>query len=60
MVIPFSKSLSLDDLSYYHSYDDYGYAAKLIIDENGIIQYIFTDNPLAQYEDLTKAIQKIQ
>ena len=27
--------LSFDDLSYYHSYDDYGYAARLIIDENG-------------------------
>lgn len=27
--------LSLDDLSYYHSYDNYGYAARLIIDENG-------------------------
>ena len=34
--------LSLDDLSYYHSYDNYGYAAKLIIDENGdvINEYI--------------------
>jgi len=31
-----------------------------IIDENGIIQYIFTDNPLAQYEDLTQTILKIQ
>ncbi len=27
--------LSLDDLSYYHSYDNYGYAAKMILDENG-------------------------
>jgi len=27
--------LSMDDLSYYHSYDNYGYAARLIIDENG-------------------------
>ena len=25
----------MDDLSYYHSYDNYGYAARLIIDENG-------------------------
>ena len=34
--------LSLDDLSYYHSYDNYGYAAKLILDENGdvINEYI--------------------
>ena len=37
--------LSLDDLSYYHSYDNYGYAAKLIIDENGdvINEYIDAD-----------------
>lgn len=27
--------MSMDDLSYYHSYDNYGYAARLIIDENG-------------------------
>ena len=27
--------LSLDDLSYYHSYDNYGYASKLILDSNG-------------------------
>ncbi len=34
--------LSLDDLSYYHSYDDYGYAARLLLDENGdvINEYI--------------------
>lgn len=27
--------LSQDDLSYYHSYDNYGYAAKMILDEKG-------------------------
>ena len=27
--------VSMDDLSYYHSYDNYGYAARLILDENG-------------------------
>lgn len=27
--------LSIDDLSYYHSYDGYGYASKMIVDENG-------------------------
>lgn len=27
--------LSLDDLSYYHSYDNYGYASKMVLDENG-------------------------
>jgi len=34
--------LSFDDLSYYHSYDNYGYAAKLVLDENGnvINEYI--------------------
>lgn len=34
--------LSLDDLSYYHSYDGYGFASKLVLDENGkvINEYI--------------------
>ena len=27
--------LSVDDLSYYHSYDGYGYASKMVLDENG-------------------------
>ena len=27
--------LSLDDLCYYHSYDGYGYASKMVLDENG-------------------------
>ena len=27
--------LSLDDLSYYHSYSGYGFASKMILDENG-------------------------
>ncbi|MEY8389785.1 polysaccharide deacetylase [Lachnospiraceae bacterium 45-W7] len=27
--------LSIDDLSYYHSYDGYGYASRMIVDENG-------------------------
>ncbi len=35
--------LSLDDLSYYHSYDDYGYASKLIIDENGDVMNEYID-----------------
>ncbi|MBQ2706102.1 MAG: polysaccharide deacetylase [Agathobacter sp.] len=35
--------LSIDDLSYYHSYDDYGYAAKLIIDENGKVRNEYID-----------------
>lgn len=37
--------LSLDDLSYYHSYDGYGYASKLVLDENGdvINEYIDAD-----------------
>ena len=35
--------LSLDDLSYYHSYDNYGYAAKLIIDENGDVVNEYID-----------------
>lgn len=37
--------LSLDDLSYYHSYDGYGYAAKIVLDENGqpTCEYIQAD-----------------
>ncbi len=37
--------LSFDDLSYYHSYDNYGFAAKLVLDENGkvINEYIDAD-----------------
>lgn len=37
--------LSLDDLSYYHSYDGYGYASKIILDENGELtcEYIQAD-----------------
>ena len=35
--------LSLDDLSYYHSYDNYGYATKLIIDENGDVVNEYID-----------------
>ncbi len=27
--------LSVDDLSYYHSYDGYGYASKMVLDEDG-------------------------
>lgn len=35
--------LSLDDLSYYHAYDNYGYATKLLIDENGDVMNEYTD-----------------
>ena len=35
--------LSLDDLSYYHSYDNYGYAARLILDENGDVMNEYYD-----------------
>lgn len=37
--------MSLDDLSYYHSYDGYGYASKLVLDENGKVtcEYIQAD-----------------
>lgn len=27
--------LSIDDLSYYHSYDNYGFASKMVLDANG-------------------------
>lgn len=37
--------LSLDDLCYYHSYDGYGYASKIVLDENGepTCEYIQAD-----------------
>lgn len=37
--------LSQDDLCYYHSYDNYGYAAKMVLDENGkpVCEYIQAD-----------------
>ena len=37
--------LSIDDLSYYHSYDGYGYASKMVLDENGepTCEYIKAD-----------------
>lgn len=40
--------LSLDDLSYYHSYDNYGYAAKIVLDENGkpTCEYIQADGTM--------------
>lgn len=35
--------MSLDDLSYYHAYDGYGYASKLIVDENGDLMNEYID-----------------
>lgn len=35
--------LSLDDLSYYHSYDNYGHATKFVIDDNGEVMNEYTD-----------------
>ncbi len=37
--------LSQDDLCYYHSYDNYGYAARMVLDENGkpVCEYIQED-----------------
>ncbi len=35
--------LSLDDLSYYHSYDGYGFASKLYVDENGDVMNEYID-----------------
>lgn len=41
--------MSLDDLSYYHSYDDHGIASKLILDENGELtnEYINDDGTVS-------------
>ena len=40
--------LSLDDLSYYHAYDNYGYAARLILDQGGkgVNEFYDADNNL--------------
>jgi len=35
--------LSIDDLSYYHSYDKYGFASKLIIDQNNKVRNEYID-----------------
>lgn len=37
--------LSQDDLSYYHCYDNYGFAARMVLDENGkpVCEYIQGD-----------------
>ena len=35
--------LSLDDVNYYHSYDGYGYASKLILDDNGDVMNEYVD-----------------
>lgn len=35
--------LSLDDLSYYHSYDGYGFASKLCVDKNGKLYNEYID-----------------
>lgn len=35
--------LSLDDLSYYHSYDGYGVASKLVLDKNGRVTCEYID-----------------
>lgn len=35
--------LSIDDLSYYHSYEKAGYPDKLVVDENGDVKCEYTD-----------------
>ncbi len=41
--------MSLDDLSYYHTYDDHGVASKLVFDENGkpTCEYIEEDGSIS-------------
>lgn len=34
--------LSVDDLSYYHSYEDAGFPEKLVLDENGDVKCLYT------------------
>lgn len=42
--------LSLDDMCYYHSYDNYGYASKLVLDEEGNVtnEYIQADGTVVR------------
>ena len=35
--------LSVDDLSYYHSYEPAGFPEKLVLDENGLVKCLYTD-----------------
>jgi peptidoglycan/xylan/chitin deacetylase (PgdA/CDA1 family) len=35
--------LSVDDVSYYHAYEGYGFADKLVLDENGNVMNEYTD-----------------
>ena len=35
--------LSIDDLSYYHSYEPAGFPEKLVLDENGLVKCLYTD-----------------
>ena len=35
--------LSMDDLNYYHAYDGYGFATKLVLDEDGKVMNEYTD-----------------
>lgn len=35
--------LSIDDLSYYHSYEKAGYPEKLVIDDDGVVKCQYTD-----------------
>ena len=35
--------MSIDDVSYYHSYDGYGLASKLVLDENGDVMNEYVD-----------------
>ena len=46
LLLPADKKpyvLSVDDLSYYHSYQDHGYGDKLVLDENGKVKVRYTD-----------------
>lgn len=36
--------LSVDDLSYYHSYEEAGFPEKLVLDDNGDVKCLYTDS----------------
>ncbi|MDD3278447.1 MAG: polysaccharide deacetylase family protein [Lachnospiraceae bacterium] len=46
LMLPAGKKafvLSIDDLSYYHSYAAEGYPEKLVLDDNGLVKCLYTD-----------------
>lgn len=54
--LPYSAQ---DDRSVYHLFAKSGIPRVYIVDKSGMICYVFTDNPLADYEDLAEAVAAV-